>query len=451
MTKAGKVIGWLLIAFGLLANPIFLTQLFSNDGRITSIGLTITVVMLEFLFVLFGITLIKNQQNRCIENLGIGLVSLLFIITTTVITDRVYGAFFMPEKANLLFPPFSKAKHKTSEFDLTVEINNLGFRGANASTKKTKPRVIIIGDSFTFGWGVELDKTWIHILSNSYPELEILNLGQGGNHPGDYVQVLKRALPVLKPDLVMICILQGNDLHQLMQVLEHESRPKELPTSEPTYETREQKINRILSLIYPHLSQKFSGPNYIQKRWLKDANSILLDLDEHQQNKYNAINQSIRNNFEQGLLNPALIYESIHHPNLFSDAIDTTNRLCQNGVQRLHDHLAEIQALSDGQNATAIYISMPNRPYGFPSELNALTELGFNVSSVDSLDPSLVFTKATQGLKAPVLLPQLKGSNLFFRYDGHWNENGNRIFAHELKTKLDSIPEWKHFLTSSNF
>ncbi|MDP6907891.1 MAG: hypothetical protein QF371_00220, partial [Flavobacteriales bacterium] len=193
-------------------------KLFSSDGDITSLLVLCTTIGVEVLFVLFGVILFLSDNSRT-GDIGLSFLSVVIVIVISIATDGFYGEFLMPATDNLLFPAFSRAQHNTSEFNLDVRINNLGFRGSNTTVKKARKRVVIIGDSFTFGWGVEEDATWIHLLSKKYPEVEFLNLGQGGNHPGDYVRIAKNAIPLLKPDLLMVAILQGNDLHQLMRVI----------------------------------------------------------------------------------------------------------------------------------------------------------------------------------------------------------------------------------------
>ena len=45
-------------------------------------------------------------------------------------------------------------------------------------------------------------------------KVEIANLGRGGTYPRNYADVAEKAIPLLKPDLVLIAVLQGDDLAQ---------------------------------------------------------------------------------------------------------------------------------------------------------------------------------------------------------------------------------------------
>lgn len=450
MKRGNGAIGVLLILIGLISNPWCLSWLFSNDGEITTLSLIITVLSLDFLFVIFGTSFLVFQKNA-LQNLGLLIVSTWFTVAVSVLVDRTYGSFIMPETADLLYPSYSRAHHETSEFDLLVNINNLGFRGSETKLEKSKKRVLLIGDSFTFGWGVDLNQTWISLLTERYPDVEFLNLGQGGNHPGDYVQVAKRAIPLLNPDLIIVGVLQGNDIHQLMRVIEFEETSRQVPESTTTSESSHARFKRYLGLVFPNLTRRFAGTTFIQGRWQSDAKSLLEELNESQQSKYNSLDVQIRKDFENGLLNPSLIHESMHHPNILFEAVDTANLLCKKAIIRLHGHLLEMDSLATNHEAELVVVSVPNRPYGFLSEIRPLEQLGFNTSGADILEATLPTKLAIESARLIGVYPSMQGDSLFYTYDGHWNAAGNRIFAKQLIEKLDSLPEWKHFLTSSSF
>lgn len=132
-----------------------------------------------------------------------------------VVGDRILGRWFSLD--GITFPPHSTYTYKTLEFNHTVIINSLGFRDCEfAENKNAKIRIVCIGDSFTFGWGVELSESWPKVLEanlrgESY-DVEVLNLGQPGASPIEYERIAQKAIPLLHPDLVIVGILQIDDL-----------------------------------------------------------------------------------------------------------------------------------------------------------------------------------------------------------------------------------------------
>lgn len=64
-----------------------------------------------------------------------------------------------------------------------LQTNSQGFRNDhdfNTAVPKGKCRIICSGDSFTLGYGVDNDHTWCQLLASLDPQLETLNMGQGG-------------------------------------------------------------------------------------------------------------------------------------------------------------------------------------------------------------------------------------------------------------------------------
>jgi hypothetical protein len=136
---------------------------------------------------------------------------------------------------------------------------------------------------------------------------------------------------------------------------------------------------------------------------------------------------------------------------MFIESVDTRNILCKKAIIRLQDHLLELGSLCRQNSSKLLIVSMPNRPYGFASTITALKKLGFTTERVDSIDANLPTRTAVSEIPFQVIYPQMKGNSLFYEIDGHWNAKGNLIFAKQLIIKLDSLPQWKHLLTSSSF
>ena len=74
-------------------------------------------------------------------------------------------------KANFLVPFTNK------EFKTTVKTNHLGFRDDEASCQD--PDVLLLGDSFGFGWGVEKEESLESVLEKK-SKLKILNMSVSG-------------------------------------------------------------------------------------------------------------------------------------------------------------------------------------------------------------------------------------------------------------------------------
>lgn len=100
-----------------------------------------------------------------------------------------------------------------------VSVNAAGFRGSEfepVDTKKTK--ILLVGDSYT--WGAAAKP-----FTNSFADLireagyHVYNAGIPGTDPIQYANVLKKFVPLLKPDLAAVCLYLGNDVKRTPQVV----------------------------------------------------------------------------------------------------------------------------------------------------------------------------------------------------------------------------------------
>jgi lysophospholipase L1-like esterase len=93
-----------------------------------------------------------------------------------------------------------------------VTTNSRGFRGREVDIPKPsgRLRIVALGDSVTFGWGVNDADTFCsqleHDLRTQHPgvDLEVVNLGVPGYATRQEVALLKRSLRELQPDVVLV-------------------------------------------------------------------------------------------------------------------------------------------------------------------------------------------------------------------------------------------------------
>ena len=59
-------------------------------------------------------------------------------------------------------PPNTRVEFQTTEFHWAIETNDLGLRDREFDwSRKGGYRVLAIGDSFTLGWGVGVEDSWV--------------------------------------------------------------------------------------------------------------------------------------------------------------------------------------------------------------------------------------------------------------------------------------------------
>ncbi len=123
------------------------------------------------------------------------VLSITFSLIIVEILLRMAG--FKPWKnyetnQNIIFEPNNKLGWKSKKGTYTIRAGSANYKSKisigdkgnrlnqieNVSGKKSK--IIFIGGSFTQGWGVNDDQTFVSKIQNKYQNFNILNFGQGG-------------------------------------------------------------------------------------------------------------------------------------------------------------------------------------------------------------------------------------------------------------------------------
>lgn len=102
-----------------------------------------------------------------------------------------------------------------------VAINSDGLRGAEIGTPKppNTVRILAVGDSVTFGYGIRLEDTYVKVLERRLNErssvgtrFEVLNGGALGGSLSDYLHFLEQKATALNPDVVLVGLILNDIL-----------------------------------------------------------------------------------------------------------------------------------------------------------------------------------------------------------------------------------------------
>jgi hypothetical protein len=95
--------------------------------------------------------------------------------------------------------------------DKILNTNSKGLRGKrdfSYSKTKEKLRILILGDSFTFGDDVGDDETYAHYLQEMLPHTEVINMGVHGYGHDQMLILFKEEGVKYRPDIVLLGFLQ---------------------------------------------------------------------------------------------------------------------------------------------------------------------------------------------------------------------------------------------------
>ena len=110
--------------------------------------------------------------------------------------------------------------HENTDFRVGVRVNALGMRGAEPPREKTPGarRILVLGDSFAFGWGVGDDETFPARLAARWRRtgdpLELFDAAVPGYAADQHWIFLRERGFALAPDLIVLALCQ-NDAEDL--------------------------------------------------------------------------------------------------------------------------------------------------------------------------------------------------------------------------------------------
>ncbi len=101
------------------------------------------------------------------------------------------------------------------QLDYTLDTNNQGFRGPDWDLSADRKNIVILGDSFAFGWGVQWEQTAGRILEKELqkhdPSFQVISLAMPGWDIDSVIRSFEFYKDLLKP-VAVIYIFCPNDL-----------------------------------------------------------------------------------------------------------------------------------------------------------------------------------------------------------------------------------------------
>ena len=105
--------------------------------------------------------------------------------------------------------------YRSGIFDCPVEISAYGLRQAGAGPQAEYERkILLLGDSFTFGLGVREESTFASLMRSSLnPDgIGVINAGQAGYSAEQEVALGMRLAPIMKPNVIILSLFLDNDI-----------------------------------------------------------------------------------------------------------------------------------------------------------------------------------------------------------------------------------------------
>ena len=142
----------------------------------------------------------------------------LVIVATELLVRRLAPAYLVETRGIHVFSPeygwIGRPGAVAAMGNGRVTLNRLGYRGRELPPRREggPTRVVVIGDSIAFGYGVADEQTFAHLLDTRDNGIAAANMGVQGFGPGQELLVLQREGLRADPDVVVLAVCFRNDL-----------------------------------------------------------------------------------------------------------------------------------------------------------------------------------------------------------------------------------------------
>jgi|GEM_PF-3139349 len=377
----------------------------------------ISLIYLCISGVILGV--IIGRRHRLIRRLTNGILYLLFLLVVVEVSGRIYfrirgididiyrnytframGSLLIEDELlGSKLKPNARENAVCSDFEVSYETNDLGLRD-DPLRESDEFRILFLGDSQTFGWGVPFGERFTERIEQNIPGVQVINAGV----PGYGIHQMKLWLEHhgfdLKPDLVVLTFIYQDLLRAAWadiidsDVLPHVMRPTRQVTTNPHSSTQGHQIDQSPKCEFDHRTA------------ISEAITSILRQSE----LYSFLSVKIR----------FLLNRDIHDGERF---IDRERRA---GNVKINNDLETIVQSSSQKVLAELY------------ELASIHEIPLLVVKIDAA-PILWLKEvsADLGMNYVDLAPYLQGRrNFTFEIDPHYNAKGHEQIGLHLTEEI---------------
>jgi lysophospholipase L1-like esterase len=466
--KTDKIIVFFVVLAMLFWNPVSYYILYSQTPIYDSNAIKLAFWTVFILCILLMYLIKKGYTNKTTINL-IFTFSFTSLIFGLIVIINLGLGFLLPsnklnkndinigiqKKEGLIFEPNSKASYKTIEFDYTANINSLGLRDKEiAIDKGDNYRVLCFGDSWTFGWGVEVENSWpkqleSFLVAKGFRNIEIINCGQGGQFTSTYKKYMEKAIPLLKPDLVLVGVLQLDDLAQLYEnnfndfneIPNTSNKPQPSFLSKSVFVIKnfiKSSTGNIVTIIKNKNKPKIVE---VKTNWEISSLNLINSFNHLQKIRFYSLNDSVQNMFRTGNLNPGLLNYYINFTDRITIFNNPSHKSTLFAISEMKKDIKSMLEICSLNNSKMIFINMPTNIFTghnvnrTPSDI--LNNYFMENNKIDSIYQSIAHENNLPYIELTRHFIDLEDKNkYFFKYDGHPNEIGYNEIAKYIGDQL---------------
>ena len=340
-------------------------------------------------------------------------------------------------------------RHTSNEFDYTFRTNRLGLRGPDVAFAKPNGsrRVLVIGDSFVAGIGVDDRDVFTSVLARRWrkSKIEVVNLGRAGTSTIRELTLYQELGRRFEPDVVILVYYLGNDLAEVVE----EQDATEQAAWRPQGTLRrvvyaccpnvycELAIQKRLARTRAQMGPRTNGQ--IVRRIRDEATEAGIDPDLAER-RYTSLPDDVRRMARDGQFPEYRYLQACLFPRRFQNSIDPDDEFFRPAWARTEQSLDQLKRAVEADEAQLMLVVVPEAVQVVASSMSFNKDLGFVV------DPGWLEEKPGRTAEAlagwaqrsgvPLLemLKPLRESHesTYYVEDGHWTIAGHRVMAERL-------------------
>jgi len=313
-------------------------------------------------------------------------------------------AFDLDPNFGVWHQPNDTTRQKRACYDVTYISNKYGARDKERAYNSEFSRVVVLGDSFVEGWGVNLEDRFTDVLEENSGK-EHLNFGSSGTMgPTQYYLLYKHLASQFDHDNVLVAILPDNDFK--------DDYPFDPTRYRPYWEGQ-----------YPDYELKYTIENIQDSRWYPSRFHTEMNFSEflrrftYFQNVYDWIEAVIYQRQKESQTGENIIYSGYYD-------------YSKEELNRMVYSLLKIRELAMGKEMAVLLLPRYN------------DLLRFKESRESPLFENLSAVLSDEGVQVFDLLPEffIKHEDdlysLFLPCDGHWSPQGHLEAAELIEERL---------------
>lgn len=410
----------------------------------------IFIIGIVFIYLIQKNKLNENSKKLIFSITFLGIIFSIFVVANIIVgLSSSNDSENVQSPRNLIFEPNSRAKYHTSEFSFDAIINNIGLRDEEINIDKgDKCRILCFGDSWTYGWGVNINESWPKMLEkylndSGYSNIEVINCGRPAMYTTKYKLFMEKYVPLLKPDLVLVGVLQLDDLVQLYP---NKLRENQIQIFNKTGIIKNIWL-KVRSIFLRFLKYSFNNilPSSksvdITSKWEIWSASIMDDFSYWQKIRFHTLDETEQNMFISGNLDPALLDWYMNFPDRVTIFNNPDHPATKYSIREMGRDIKAMNNLCNEYNSDLIFVNIPMDYFTghviVRDPSNVLNSYYITHNNIDSIYRSIAEANNLHYIEMTNHFIELKNkTDYFFKYDGHPNENGYDEIAKFICNKL---------------